>query len=173
MQSSPKMRRKPCRNRDNRVFGDIEGVRFVFAVEVAGGALEGSFFDVVVGIENRQQWRDQQLQGLQAGAVDQAAVAGQCVDLRVPLGGDADSCGAAVAGGENGKRQILHVAVLVDQIEQIEQALGQTRHVLRRIGKLRFLGGEQFHGENREIVRDKICRNNGVDRSMMRTGEQD
>ena len=167
MRSTPKMSRKPCRNRNNRVFADIEAVRFVFAVEVTGGALEGGFFDVVVGIENRQQWRDQQLQGLQAGAVDQAAVAGQRVDLRVTLGGDTDSCGAAVAGGENGKRQILHVAVLVDQIEQVEQALGQTRHVLRRIGELCFLAGEQFHGENREIVCDKICRNYGVDRSMV------
>lgn len=173
MQSSPKMRRKPCRNRNNRVFGDIEAVRFVFAVEVAGGALEGCFFDVVVGIEKRQQWRDQQLQSLQASPVDQAAVTGQHADLRVTLGGDANGCRATVAGGENGKRQILHIAVLTNNIEQIEQALGQARHVLRCVGKLCFLSGEQFHGENRKILPDKICRNNSVDRSMMRTGEQD
>jgi hypothetical protein len=42
---------------------------------------------------------------------------------------------------------------------------------LRRVNELRFLAGEQFHGEYRKIPRDKICRNDAVDRSMVRAGQ--
>ena len=165
------MGQKPGCDRDCRVFADIERVRFVFATQVTGGALEGDFFNVIVAIKNNQQWRDQQLQGLQAGAVDQAAMAGQRLNLSVALGGNANGGRGTVAGGKNGQWQILHIAVLANQVEQIKQALSQARHVLRRVNELGFLASEQFHGEYRKIPRDKICRNDAVDRSMVRAGQ--
>ena len=59
LRSTPEMGQKPGCDRDCRVFADIERVRFVFATQVTGGALEGDFFNVIVAIKNNQQWRDQ------------------------------------------------------------------------------------------------------------------
>ena len=78
-------------------------MHFVDAVEVAGGALISDLADAVVGVEQHAERGSQQFEPLQTGAVDDAAVAGNDLDLRVALGGGADGGWCRVTTGEDGE----------------------------------------------------------------------